>query len=184
VSDLRAWVGCWACYNEGFLVGDWFDLAEGAPSMRDVHRRGLDSHDARADLEMHEEPGVFDLDGDLAWFTDAIGESLYSAVQVAEVVKGIAPERLAVFAAYAAYQGSEITAALAEEFDDAYIASYESVRDFGIDYCMDLIGWDSLPEETRQALGDYIDWAEVGEGYLHDYGSARIDSTLHVWHLT
>ncbi|WP_026930155.1 antirestriction protein ArdA [Glycomyces tenuis] len=184
MTDLRAWVGCWACYSEGRLVGDWFDLTEAVPTVEQVHRRGLDPADHSIDVAEHEELGAFDLDGDLALFTDTIGESLATAARVTQVIGGIEADHLAPFAAFAASDTAPVDAALVEQFKAAYVGAFESVRDFGIDHCMELTGWDSLPEGVRQSLGDYIDWAQVGQGYLDaDYDSTWIGQALHVWHL-
>lgn len=180
---LGGWIGCWACYTEGILVGDWFDLAEGAPTIAEVHRRGMDRTDRRSDVTEHEELGVFDLDGDLAQFAKHIGQTLVSAVAVARVIEDMSADHLAPFAAYAAEDSEPVNAALRDQFEDAYIGEFESARDFGIDYCAELIGWDSLPQEIQEALAPVLDWEVFGQDYLDgDYGYVRIDQTLYVWH--
>jgi antirestriction protein len=181
---LGGWVGCWACYNEGFQVGDWFDLADGVPTIAEVHRRGMDRSDRRSGVTEHEELGAFDLDGDLAWFAKSIGESLVTAVAVAEVIADIDADRLAPFAAYAEENSEPVNAALRDQFEDTFIGEFESARDFGIDYCAELIGWDSLPHEIQEALAPVLDWEAFGQNYLDgDYGYARVDQTLYVWQI-
>lgn len=182
MTESRAWVGCWACYNEGFLIGDWFDLAPGAPDIAEVHRRGMDRTDHRDDVAEHEELGVFDIDDDLSTFEKSIGESLQAAVEVAEVIDDLDADRLAPFAAYAAENSEPVTGKLREQFEGAYVGAFASVRDFGVDYCAALVGWDSLPEEVQQVLAPHLDWEGLGQGYLDgDYDYARVDQTLYVW---
>ena len=53
----RAWVGCLACYNNGSLVGEWFDASEAA----DVTLTIL--HLEHPQKEGCEELWVFDVDG-------------------------------------------------------------------------------------------------------------------------
>ncbi|WP_335987543.1 antirestriction protein ArdA [Glycomyces sp. MUSA5-2] len=180
---MQAWVGCWACYNEGFLVGAWFDLPDQTPSIELVHQLGVDHGDHRDDLELHEEIGVFDLDGDLGHFSDAIGESVVTAVEVARVLDDMEPDQRAVFAAYVKAVGEPASAELAAQCEGNYIGAFASVRAFGMEHGADLLGWHELPGHVQEVLDPYIDWEEVGENDLLDYESARIGRTLHVWHL-
>ena len=50
----RAWIGCLACYNEGRLVGDWFDAA----SADEVTT--YDVHGAHSRADSHDELWCFD----------------------------------------------------------------------------------------------------------------------------
>ena len=126
---------------------------------------------------------MFDIDGDLAWFAKSIGETLVTAVTVAKVISGMDADRLAPFAAYAEENSEPVTDALRDQFEDAYIGEFESARDFGIDYCAELISWDSLTQEVQEALAPVLDWEAFGQNYLDgDYGYARVDRTLYVWH--
>lgn len=35
----KVWIGCLACYNSGYLVGDWFDAVDAdETTLADVHR--------------------------------------------------------------------------------------------------------------------------------------------------
>ena len=53
----RAWIGCLACYNNGELIGEWFDAAEAA----DVTL--TDIHSPHALTDGCEEMWCFDVDG-------------------------------------------------------------------------------------------------------------------------
>lgn len=53
----RAWIGCLHCYNNGELVGEWFDAAEAADVTLD------DIHEPHTLTEGCEELWVFDVDG-------------------------------------------------------------------------------------------------------------------------
>src|SRR5690606_39643017 len=116
-----------------------FDLTEECPTSTEVHQRGEPagriSASGRFDPTEHEELGVFDLDGDLARFTGAIGESLHAAVQVAEALSQVEPDRTAAFAAFAATVDEAVDTAIVQRFKDHYVGAYDSVRDFGMDYC-------------------------------------------------
>ena len=50
----RAWLGCLACYNEGRLVGDWFNAATADEVV------GYDVHGAHSRADSHDELWVFD----------------------------------------------------------------------------------------------------------------------------
>ncbi|WP_035738541.1 antirestriction protein ArdA [Glycomyces arizonensis] len=188
MTGLSAWIGCWRCYTEGRLVGDWFDLTDERPTSADVHQRGeplgRTSAPDRFDPTEHEELGVFDLNGDLTLFTDAIGESLQAAVQVVEALVEIEPDRIAAFAAFAATIDEAVDSALARQFEDHYVGAFESIRDFGMDYCADLVGWESLPDEVQQALAPHLDWEGLGQEQLDHggYDAALLGQRLYVWH--
>lgn len=55
--EPRVWVGCLQCYNEGRLVGDWYDATEaGDITASQLHGRPIPP-------ETHEELWVMDLEG-------------------------------------------------------------------------------------------------------------------------
>ncbi len=180
---LSAWVGCWRCYTEGHLIGYWFDLGRAEPTTAAVHHRQRRMGEG-FDASEHEELGVFDLDGDLALFTNEIGESLQAAMQVTEVLAEVEPGRIAAFAAYAAAADETVDTALVKQFQEQCVGAYESVRDFGMEYCADLIGWESLPKEVQQALAPHLDWEGIGQEQLDHggYDAAYVGQTLYVWH--
>src|SRR5436305_14737423 len=83
MKDMRAWIGCLACYNEGRLVGEWYDADEASDvTIERVHQdggallTGLGTADAyrwspggddapepEALVDNHEEIWVFDHEG-------------------------------------------------------------------------------------------------------------------------
>ncbi|WP_279064562.1 antirestriction protein ArdA [Dermabacter hominis] len=53
----KAWIGCLSCYNNGELIGEWFDAAEAADvTLDDIHAPGALS-------DACEELWAFDVDG-------------------------------------------------------------------------------------------------------------------------
>lgn len=176
-----AWVGCWACYSEAALVGAWFNLYQGAPTIEDVHRLGMDPHDLR-DVSGHEELGAFDLGGDLRAFADAIGESLTATAAVAEALVGLDADHLAAFAAFTADVREPCDAHLVQVFGDAYIGQFDSLSAFGAEFGGELIGWSELPDHLREFMDCYVPWEEVGKDLLlGDYDAALVNQTLYVW---
>ena len=136
----RVWIGCLACYNDGRLVGDWFD-ADTADEVTtyDVHG------DSRADS--HEELWVFDHEnlpvrGELDPLTAAEWGRVYTEV---------GPEHWPALCAWVE-SGNYVTEGDTDlpsisDFEDSYQGHWESFED----YARQLAG---VPEE----IANYFDW--------------------------
>ena len=136
----RVWIGCLACYNDGRLVGDWFD-ADTADEVTtyDVHG------DSRADS--HEELWVFDHEnipvrGEMDPLTAAAwGRCL------AEVDERLRPALCAWVESGNYVTEGDTDLPSISDFEDSYQGHWESFED----YARQLAG---VPEE----IANYFDW--------------------------
>ena len=136
------WIGCLACYNEGELIGEWFDAEDaGEVTPDDVHDRTTTGHD---------EMRCFDIEG----FPDSTGEmSPCEAGKWGEIFREIGKDE---WGAYVAFVNSGISGAEPTE--------QESVDDFREYYRG---AWGSF----SNYLADEIevlqtDWPEIAKRYF------------------
>lgn len=158
-ADVRAWVGCLGCYNDGDLVGSWLD----ADDCGDLVAAGLaiiarDEDDNRGELCPRcgsEEFWVMDHEGlPAAVLSGECSPSQFH--ELATVWETIdSPEMVA---AYLGNMGETVTAEnlakLAESAADAY-TGYETV----IEYAEALIEDSGARDEVPEFLRYYIDVA-------------------------
>jgi antirestriction protein len=138
-SEMKVWVGCLGCYNDGKLIGKWMPALEA----NDVTKEALGLTPTIYDL--HEELWVFDFAGFGNLLT---GEcSPMEAQRIAQVIEDL-PDHIDVdaFKAYVSYSMSDLDSA-AESFEDAYRGKYDSKADFA----------QELYEETRATPDDPTD---------------------------
>jgi antirestriction protein len=188
--DLRAWVGCLACYNAGHLVGHWYDADEaGDRTSADVHSSnglfagdepvtitdGRDSvvllPDGRVVDDLgcpHEELWVMDHEG----FGDLLtGEcSPCEAQRLAELVGDLDEDERTAFSSFAGNY-STVDDGVLDDFREASYGVWDSERDFAY----------SFAEETcvEGHDGMYFDWDSYTRDLFfdfttHDLGGGRI----------
>jgi hypothetical protein len=167
VEEMRAWVGCLACYNGGRLVGRWVPGTEAGEITPD------DLHDGPTD---HEELWCFDLD---AYPSGAEEMSPADAQAMAERHEELREEMgddLDAFAAYLDNEHKTLTEADdddLDEFRDAFRGEWDSLAAYAewtaaeCDeipsrwpfYCID---WERAGEEMRR--GGDVWTANAGGG--------------------
>jgi antirestriction protein len=159
-NKYRVWVGCLACYNEGRLVGEWFD-AEDAPTNEDDFNEAVPGHKKIRQLNPHEEIWVFDHEN-----SPVSGEySPMDAVQYAEWLEGIDnPEALKAWLS----NGNEFNEDTAEEMQEAYQGEYESDQDFAQEMA-DQLG---VIQENPSWPYTCIDWEWAARELMYDYWSS------------
>ena len=156
----RAWVGCLHCYNEGRLVGEWFDAAAAdLVTLADVHEgSGFDYAEC-------EELWVFDHEnipvrGELDPLTAAAwGRCL------TEVYKHFRPALVAWVRSgdYVAEGNSELPCI--PDFIDRYCGEWESFSDYARNLAYDTGLLEGIPEE----IAWYFDWRSWTRDLAFDY---------------
>lgn len=182
---MRVWIGCLACYNEGRLIGHWFDADEASEvTVGQVHKAGgyrpfdtgLRTPDAARwspegvepdDLSNHEELWCFDHD-EFGGLLD--GEcSPSEATRIAELVSDLDDIEREALAAYRQHEGDSLDSDAIERFRDAFAGGHDSERDFAEELADDLgalnpdAGWPAR----------YIDWdAAARDLFIDSFWSA------------
>lgn len=141
-NKYRVWVGCLACYNNGALVGEWFD-AEDAPTNEDAFNEAIPGHVkyVKSDFSPHEEIWVFDHEN-----SPVDGEySPNAAVEYAEWLDGLNDGETEIFKLWLKHESQEFDADSVETFHDRYAGCFEE----GADAIEDLYPESELPEWAK-----------------------------------
>ncbi|UZJ23698.1 antirestriction protein ArdA [Rhodococcus antarcticus] len=151
--DPKVWIGCLACYNDGALVGEWFDaLGAGEIDLAQVH--------AGSPRRLHtscEELWVMDHEG----FGGALkGECAPGdADRLAEVLADVEDFECDPFAAYLSYQGSaEVDESTVSDFRECYEGVFDSPADWAGEYVESTGMLHGLPDEVTS----YFDMEAFG----------------------
>lgn len=161
MSGYNVWVGCLACYNEGRLVGDWFEAAD-CPTDEDAFNEAVPQHKKIRQLNPHEELWVFDHEG-----SPVDGE--YSPVDASRYADWMAllhESEVDAFIAYVKHVGTFDEQSV-ENFHEAYQGDYSSDEDFAQQLADDL----GLIPEDLQWPASCIDWAHAARELMYDYFS-------------
>tara|TARA_R110000868_G_scaffold269128_1_gene528496 strand:+ start:213 stop:725 length:513 start_codon:yes stop_codon:yes gene_type:complete len=154
-TEMRVWIGCLACYNNGNLRGDWHNAnCAGDVTPEDVHG-GPSSHD---------ELWCMDTEG----FPSGTGEmSPQEAQDMADAFEAV--DEPAAFAAWIAAGCG--TLADADEFRAAYCGEFESEEDYAQELADEIgaippgVGWPCT----------CIDWGRAArELFCGDYWSTSV----------
>lgn len=177
---MRVWIGCLACYNDGRVIGRWYDADKaGDVTTRDLHAgSGIVTDDAGyVDGERvygpHEELWVMDVD-------EAPHPSLCKemspadAQAIAEALESVG-EEAEPFAAWvdnygydlAAYEQESLSLMVAE-FEDAYCGIYDSREEYAQELAEEL---GAVPSEYTWPAS-YIDWTSAACDLFMDYFDA------------
>lgn len=161
-DDMKVWVGCLACYNEGRLVGEWVDALQ-ASDYVPCHRAG------------HGEWLVFDTD--TPWIT---GECLPSEAQtIAEAVEAL-PDHLdrdAVLAYVSGVMGFEDVRAFdVSRFEDAYRGEFESTRAYTDELFDELYA-----HELTDSLLYYIDYEAWNRDAMMNCTAVSLGGKLYIF---
>lgn len=152
-AELRVWVGCLACYNEGRLVGEWVE-AQDALEFIPCGTPG------------HEEFECFDTDGfgDIGCLTElSPDEAVLIAQKVYEIEDaGVSFE---ILCAYLDATDENILEIEGSYIEEAYSGSYGSDEEFAQELAAEL----GLINEDLQWPYTCIDWAQASRELMYDY---------------
>lgn len=153
-DDMRVWIGCLGCYNEGRLVGEWTP-AEDAESVtvEYLHDTQLSASD-RIQGHGHEELWVMDHEGFGGLLTGECSPA--EAQRLAELVDDLTDDERTAFGYYVENMHSgPVGDDTVTAFRDAYLGCYESFESWA---------WQYL--EDTGMLAELPAWARVHEGDL------------------
>lgn len=142
-GTFRVWVGCLACYNEGRLVGEWFDAADAPQDMDDFVERVK-----HPSATTHEELWCFDIEN-----SPVDGEmSPMDAVKYAEMIENL-DIPLGALTAWLDNHHEKLSEDAIEQATDAYIGDSEDA----LDECYEGVYPEGdLPEWARSSYSDII----------------------------
>lgn len=157
----RVWIGCLACYNEGRLIGDWFDAATADEVTT------YDVHGAHSRADSHDELWVFDhenipVKGELDPMTAAVwGRCL------TEVDDHLRAALLAWVESgdYVAEGNSDLPSI--SDFEERYCGEWESFDDYASELADDIGLLNEIPDEVAR----YFDWRSWTRDLAFDYAT-------------
>ena len=157
----RVWVGCLACYNDGLLVGEWFDAAD-CPQDREEFDAAVTVPATHFPGSNHEELWVFDHE-----CIPVSGEfSPMDAQKYATWLEDLGGSEHGAFNAFLKMTDEPFSDESVSDFREAYAGAYESDRDFAQELADDL-GF-KQPSEWPYSC---IDWDHAATELMYDYDS-------------
>ena len=152
----RAWIGCLACYNDGRLVGDWFD-AESADEVT-----ADDIHGAHSRADSHDELWCFDHEN-----IPVQGELDPSeAAEWGRVYTEVGPEHWPALCAWVESEGTGDLPSISD-FDERYQGHWESFEDYAVELADNIGLLADVPEEIAR----YFDWSAWTRDLAFDYST-------------
>ena len=152
----RAWVGCLACYNDGRLVGDWFDaVAADEVTTYDIHGRAS-SHDEMWVMDHENIPVRGEMDPS-------------EAAEWGRVYTEVDPEHWPALCAWVE-SGDYVTEGNSDlpsifEFEERYCGAWESFED----YARELADGIGLLAGVPEGIARYFDWRAWTRDLAFDY---------------
>lgn len=155
----RVWIGCLSCYNDGRLVGDWFDAATADEVTT------YDVHGAHSRADSHDELWVFDHEnipvrGEMDPLTaGAWGRCL------AEVDEHLRPALCAWVESgdYVAEGTGDLPSI--SDFEERYQGHWDTFAEYAENLADDIGLLDGVPEEIAR----YFDWQAWSRDLAMDY---------------
>lgn len=202
MDNMRVWIGCLACYNNGDLTGKWYAATDAADITTERLHEDVGVFSPSDDADMPDAfrwvpPGkaptvIFDADygtHEELWVMDhdgfgglLVGEcSPMEAAQIAELVTDadLSDTELEALSHFRANYGSEITEELIDEFRDKYCGFWDSEQDYAQNLADDL----GAVNENATWPNNYIDWERATRDlFLDGNWSADGHGGVHVFH--
>lgn len=153
----RAWIGCLACYNEGRLVGDWYNAIDADDvTPETIHGRATS----------HEELWCFDIENMLT----RSEMSPHEATRQAEVIESVDEHQRAAFHAWVAsgdYVEDGDGLPSVSDFEERYCGEWESFDD----YARELADDTGLLADVPEGIANYFDWDAWTRDLRFDYST-------------
>lgn len=155
----RVWIGCLACYNDGRLVGGWFD-AETADEVTTY-----DIHGAHTRADLHEELWCFDIENIPVGREMSPNEAAEWGEVLTSVDEYLRPALCAWVESgdYVAEGTGDLPST--SDFDERYCGEWDSFREFAEDLADDIGLLTNVPE----TLATYFDWKAWTRDLAFDY---------------
>lgn len=154
----RVWIGCLQCYNEGRLVGDWYDAsAAGDVTTSQLHGRPIPS-------ETHEELWCLDVEG----FPEAKEMGPTEAQHWGDLYETVGDTQWPAFCAWVrsgAYVEDGDGMPDQATFEEQYAGEWGSFDDYSYDFVHETAMLSDVPESIQQ----YFDYAAFARDLQHDY---------------
>lgn len=161
--EFRVWIGCLACYNNGGLVGQWYDASEaGDVTVGQVHELT-----AEPPSGWHEELWCFDIEAPHPSLAREMSpmeaHKIYEQIEEAREALSNCPWQ--AFVAYAGNQHADLDWDMASEAEDHYRGEFDSFRDYADEYADEWLGVPSTPcdgrvwDDAMRELGDRMEFA-------------------------
>lgn len=177
-DQMRVWIGCFACYNDDLLVGEWHSAFEARDvTTKQLHASsGIVTDDAgyvrgQEGYGPHEELWCFDVSDPSGVLTGEMSPEqashLVEVVQECVDVLLDCPED--AFFAYWRNQGGDLDTDLALSAEDQYVGDYSSFRDYA-DECAER---DIEELASRVQPGGFDQWSQRA------HRAARVEA--HEW---
>lgn len=167
-TKRQVWVGCLACYNDGRLMGAWFDASDVGELTSDELHKANDPHrhdlkDQREGYGQHEEIWCFDIEGFGPWDHEMSPyEAFRKDAAITKVCERTGAPAAAVLA-YAGYAGVEADElADGDGFEDHYHGTWDSFTEYVEDFHRSCYREDELGP-----FADYIAWDRMAQSWLN-----------------
>ena len=157
----RVWIGCLHCYNDGRLVGDWFDAATtDGVTLADVHgaHSRADSHDELWCFDHENLPVRGELDP-------------LAAADWGRVYTEVGPEHWPALCAWVE-SGDYVAEGTGDlpsisDFEERYCGAWENFREYAEQLADDIGLLADVPEEIAR----YFDWQAWSRNLAFDYAT-------------
>lgn len=156
----RVWVSCLHCYNNGHLVGDWFEATEADTiTIADVHRGSGKAYAACEELWV--------MDHEFIPVTGEFG--LLEAAEWGRAYEEAGAERWPAVCAWV-QSGMHVTEGTGEipvlsEFEERYAGHWESFEEYADMFAEETDLMDRWPDEAKR----YFDWSAWRRDLAYDY---------------
>ena len=157
----RVWIGCLACYNEGRLIGDWFDAATADEVAT------YDIHGAHSRADSHNELWVFGHEN-----IPASGElDLLTAAEWGRVYEEVDPEQWPALCAWVE-SGDYVAEGTGDlpsvsDFEECYRGHWDTFAEYA-ENLADAIG---LLDDVPEKIALYFDWSAWTRDIEFDYST-------------
>jgi antirestriction protein len=160
-TDLRVWIGCLACYNEGLLSGEWYD-ADQADEVTIGDVCGTKDED-------HEELWVFDHEGFGPLLRGECAPA--TAYRLATLVDELDDQYRHAFGCYLELAGMSADDESLSAFEDAYRGRWDSEVDYAKHYAEET---DAMPPTDAWPIA-YVDWDQAAEDLFQGLWTDKAD---------